>query len=1071
MRGAIHALTIAGARFVVWLLLLIAASAPFLVSCRARADTSTRRLEDVVLQERFVVSRFTHQTAWHGCAIVDSSGVIPRVRCAAAPTPGSARFDQISRAITGVRSSRSTLPTPNAARLGAFADLPWVDSDPRAVERIAATLARETEAGPPDAATLNDLAAAYVALAEKQQRLRPMLAALDAVERALAIDSSLVPSLFNRALILERLYLIETANAAWTRYLGFEHDEHWRREAERHRARIRDRLQSQASPLSIDSLFQQSASQASQTIAAHAVIAPEAAREFGLSMLSMWGAAVTSGHRDRASRMLAFARVVATGLTSAGGDAMLSREVALIDSLATIPHASDALARAYVSLANGERLFHENQLDKALPVLEAVAERLRVVRSPSTGLALYYAAASRVNVGDYRGGDALLRRMLQEASFGLPSLSGRAMLGLAVSQLRRGNYDGAAMWARNSLGPFQQARDNRTIGFAYHLLAESLGLTGRTFASHDTSYRAIQSLSPFRGSGYLYNQLARLAADARGEGLRHASLAIMDEVLDVARAMGQPDGLVVALCSRARDRLAVGDGDLAARDMADAERWTSKLPSGRGLDRVRAIVLLTRGVVLRTRDAHAALGVLTRAVEELRPFETDPFMPMALYEAALAARQTSDSAQARALLEEAVTALEHQASRLRTAEDRIAFSETAENAFDTMISMELARKRDELAFDYLERSRRVVTLSATGLSPALPTGREAGALNRITRNLPNDLLLVEYALLQDGVAIWAASRQEWRSHFIRAPRDSISKLVDRLSTEMSSSTLATPPALGDLFEILLRPVAKELGGIRRLAIVPDRDLHRVPFVALWDREQGQYALERYEISTIPSAEFLLSSLRVPVASRRGRGTLVIGEPRVESKTSRLGPLPGAQREAKSIADLYTDSKLVAGRDATREHVVSLLPHYSAIHFAGHAVSDLDRPEFSYLALAADSSRDGELHAWEIGRLRLSSVQVVVLAACTTLSARTTRNGAMAGLAYSFLRAGVPATISTLWDVNDDQTSELLVAFHKRLARGESVPHALRFAQLEAIGSSAPLTSAPRTWAAFTYTGP
>src|SRR6185436_6227741 len=109
---------------------------------------------------------------------------------------------------------------------------------------------------------------------------------------------------------------------------------------------------------------------------------------------------------------------------------------------------------------------------------------------------------------------------------------------------------------------------------------------------------------------------------------------------------------------------------------------------------------------------------------------------------------------------------------------------------------------------------------------------------------------------------------------------------------------------------------------------------------------------------------------------------------------------------------------------------------SVVHFAGHAVFNSERPERSYLALAPSGFDDrGVLEARDIGKLRLSGVRVVVLSACSTLNPRPTRTGAIAGLAYSFLRAGAPATISTLWDVSDEATTDLLVSFHRRLASG------------------------------------
>jgi CHAT domain-containing protein len=80
-------------------------------------------------------------------------------------------------------------------------------------------------------------------------------------------------------------------------------------------------------------------------------------------------------------------------------------------------------------------------------------------------------------------------------------------------------------------------------------------------------------------------------------------------------------------------------------------------------------------------------------------------------------------------------------------------------------------------------------------------------------------------------------------------------------------------------------------------------------------------------------------------------------------------------------------------------------------------------------------------------------------------------GAIAGLAYSFLRAGAPATVSTLWDVDDEVTTELLVSFHSRFAGGMPAAEALRLAQQDALRSRRQELRSPRAWGAFVYTGP
>jgi CHAT domain-containing protein len=74
------------------------------------------------------------------------------------------------------------------------------------------------------------------------------------------------------------------------------------------------------------------------------------------------------------------------------------------------------------------------------------------------------------------------------------------------------------------------------------------------------------------------------------------------------------------------------------------------------------------------------------------------------------------------------------------------------------------------------------------------------------------------------------------------------------------------------------------------------------------------------------------------------------------------------------------------------------------------------------------------------------------------------------LAYSFLGARAPALVSTIWDVRDDASATLLIAFHRRLVQHERPSEALRKTQLEALHSPSSQMRVPRSWAAFTYTG-
>jgi CHAT domain-containing protein len=282
-----------------------------------------------------------------------------------------------------------------------------------------------------------------------------------------------------------------------------------------------------------------------------------------------------------------------------------------------------------------------------------------------------------------------------------------------------------------------------------------------------------------------------------------------------------------------------------------------------------------------------------------------------------------------------------------------------------------------------------------------------------------------------------------------------------------------------LFDVLVRPVFDDLREARNLVIVPDRELVQVPFAALWNSRTQRYVVQDYLVRMVPSAAFYLSAAPAGGARNRARPAagmaLVVGNPAADTSLFQallpLPPLPGAAREARRVAESYGRARLLMDRAAIRGAVLASLPSSPVFHFAGHAIDNIEQPELSHLALSPGADGTGSsLYAWEIGRLSLSNMQVVVLSACSTLGRRTSRTGLAGGLAYSFLRAGAPATVSTLWDVGDAESPELLVELHRRIAAGESAAEALRESQLAALRSPRPELRAPYAWAGFVYTG-
>ncbi|MGH7459806.1 MAG: CHAT domain-containing protein, partial [Longimicrobiales bacterium] len=540
--------------------------------------------------------------------------------------------------------------------------------------------------------------------------------------------------------------------------------------------------------------------------------------------------------------------------------------------------------------------------------------------------------------------------------------------------------------------------------------------------------------------------------------------ALADEAIPVASKIGKEEVLAWGLRARAGDLMGLNRTAEAKTDLVNALEWAGKMRKGRMHDRVQADVSLTMAELELGTDPQAAMRILSDVVDTYRRLEMGWTLSSALHTAAMAAQASDSTAAARRYLDQAIQHIEQQRASFTTIESRAMLYETVEKVFDAVIALELDA-RPELAFAYLERSR------AAARSIGEPTPQPAAQhLDRVRAAVPPGMVLLEYALLPERVAVWAISRQDSTLLPIPVSRDSIAVLVQLFRRESNLTDAESGRASAALFDALVRPVLPRLGGIAKLAVVPDRELHSVPFAALRDRETNQFLIESFEVHTLPSASFLVEAAGRKASSRRALQTLVVGNPALDSAAG-LDPLKGASAEATAIAGLYERHELLLEQAAQRKRVLELLPGQTVFHFAGHAVFNSEQPERSYLALSPDQPNEsGMLLAREIGNLRLSNLQMVILAACSTLNPRTTRVGNVAGLAHSFLQAGVPSVISSIWDVSDATTGQLLLDFHRRFAVSRDAAAALRAAQINALKSTEPERRAIQNWAAFIYTG-
>jgi CHAT domain-containing protein len=368
-------------------------------------------------------------------------------------------------------------------------------------------------------------------------------------------------------------------------------------------------------------------------------------------------------------------------------------------------------------------------------------------------------------------------------------------------------------------------------------------------------------------------------------------------------------------------------------------------------------------------------------------------------------------------------------------------------------SVELARA---------ERDYEALQDDARGTNANSPAGSTVPQLADIQRAIPADSALVEYVVGKQMISIVVVTPSSVVGLSVAITSESLSsrtQLLRDLITERRPEW--TQPARG-LREVLVDPLWSEgrLTNIHQLLIVPDGVLNYLPFAAL-PTGPHQFLGDNFTIAYLPAAAALMRDREAST----GRTLLAMAPGSAH--------LPYAPAEVQGIGKIFRQhSRVVVGRKATKTLFKQIAGNYDYLHLATHASLNRNAPSLSALELEPDKESDGRLELYEIAGMKLHA-RLVTLSACETALGKgyfsdTPGGDEFVGITRAFLGAGGRNVLASLWPVNDESTSDLMVKFYRHLLSADG-PEALARAQHEirAIGRF----QHPYYWAPFVIVGP
>jgi CHAT domain-containing protein len=290
----------------------------------------------------------------------------------------------------------------------------------------------------------------------------------------------------------------------------------------------------------------------------------------------------------------------------------------------------------------------------------------------------------------------------------------------------------------------------------------------------------------------------------------------------------------------------------------------------------------------------------------------------------------------------------------------------------------------------------------------------------------------------------------------------------------------------------MAPIQKYLTDIKQLIIVPDNDLGHIPFETLLSTLPNQqtinyknldYLLHDYTIRYSYSASLLLENKRSKNRANNGK---ILGfapsynpndpiashrSPANQKLRQVLEPLPAAAQEIEILQELFPNSDFLVGKEANEAFFKAKAANYSILHLAMHGMVNPHSPLLSCLAFSEDydTTENNFLEAHEISNLQLYN-DLVVLSACKTGYGEFEQGEGIMSLARSFMYAGTPSLVVSLWEVNDLSTAAIMQLFYQNLAAGMTKDEALRQVKLAFIQKVDGDIAHPIFWSPFIVLG-
>lgn len=964
-----------------------------------------------------------------------------------------------------------------------------------AIGRLEQTL-KEIPTAKTNAELLNDLAVAYLARAHDEEQPADIFEALSVIDSAVTADPNLLVAQYNRALILQKLYLSISARKYWTAHLAKEKSEEWKAEINKYIDELNQptltALWEKEKPKVSLAALRGDYTTVKQIVSEY----PHFARMYALEELfPSWATSYLERDFDNGEEVLRVIQAIGKVLIEIHQDHMIDDGLSTIYRVYDQPNAAKnltQLAQAHLLYNEGRKLNENNDLAKASkPLAQALV--IFTQYNNNAFVALIYLGQARGYVGQLDSKNTFIKleqtKSLAE-QYNYPYLLGRALAINGQEHTKLFQFTEALQILPLAIRYLKQTDSLNNLVLAvisYSQLLTELDTSNKVFNQY---YQVLQNIKKVENFVQSTISIGAMAIHFTKTNRITSSFYFYDEMVDIVTKNKLDKMFFTTLRWRSLAYHRVANTKLALEDIKKIKNYLLQFPDKTFYTQAENELNLLLGEYNLKSNSKQSIELFTKAINTY--IKTKGQQERLSYIYLLRARAyliLNDYQNAENDLKASIQEFEIARKNIKQEVFRTNFFEKPQEVYDEMIQLQLKLNHPDIAFNYLENKQARVLLDLLHSEsnkidllnePQLIINHASNPLELTTiqATLPNNTVLISYTFLSENLYIWHITKGKINIVKSSLKEEEINSLIEKFYKliEKSKSKELLKPLLIKLYQGVLQPILPFISPKQTLVFIPSKSLYQIPFSALFDNKSNQYLIEKQKVIVSPSGTIFIKCSernRLLAKQNRANNLLAIGNPSFNRKIfPNLSNLPASEMEAKQISQFYRNPKLLLDKEATKSKFLALSENYNIIHFAGHAVMDEQSPLYSQLVFAEDKTKkqNSEIYAYEIYKQKFTQTKLVVLAACKTANGRNLNNEGIANLARPFLAAGVPTVVASLWNANDRASAELFTAFHKHLTKTDDKIEALQKAQLELINNSDPSFHSPLMWGTFVLLG-